>query len=165
MKVYSWEDVEALSKHMVELLEETNWAPDYIVGIVGGSCIPAALISKYADIPMETLKVELPDAIESNCWMAEDAFGYSDYSYKEEHKKNILIMFDVFDKEIVECIKDDWGYSVANADHTVWNRNVKFASLICSPSDVLDVDYASLIINPIEANESHYSFPWKQFTI
>ena len=62
---------------IVKQMYKDNWRPDYIVGITRGGLYPAIMLSHYLDIKMHTLDVRLRDGDEqeSNCWMAEDAFG------------------------------------------------------------------------------------------
>lgn len=120
-------------------LSVARWRPDYIVGITRGGLSPAAMISHYLDIKMHALNVSFRNGeqdLETNCWMAEDAFGYDSNpdgtgvskSYK---RKNILIVDDINDSgKTINWIMDDWQASCLPDDPAwkdVWNGNVKFA--------------------------------------
>jgi uncharacterized protein len=101
-KVYvSWTDVQRQTQEVMRQMHLDGWRPDYVVGITRGGLVPANLISQYLDCPMETLKVSLRDGgeCESNCWMAEDAFGHEVYDpmCSGDGRKNILIVDDIND--------------------------------------------------------------------
>ena len=85
---YSWQDVQNQTQEILRQITLDSWRPDYVVGLTRGGLVPANLISQYLGCRMETLKVSLRDGEqqETNCWMAEDAFGY------EKEKTNILII-------------------------------------------------------------------------
>ena len=78
-KFYSWTDVEVMCQQIVTKLYETNWKPDYIVGITRGGNVPATILSNMTGIRCEAVKVALRDGEsgktgDSIAWMAEDAF-------------------------------------------------------------------------------------------
>ena len=80
-------------------ISNSDWRPDYVVGLTRGGLTAAAMISHYFNVPMESLK---PRA-ESNCWMAEDAFGYVPEAERGEsetrvdpaYRKKILIVLSL----------------------------------------------------------------------
>ena len=142
-----------------------NWRPDYIVGLTRGGLIPAVVMSNALDIPMHTLKVSLRDHAdtESNCWMAEDAFGYISSSAVPRPKgeptsdpslrKNILILDDINDTgATLDWIIEDWQGSCLPSDpawETVWGNNVRFAVLIDNLGSKFSrkVDYCAKTVN------------------
>ncbi len=127
---YSWQDIETMCTSIVNQMYTDNWRPDYIVGLTRGGNVPATIISNMTGIRCEALKVSLRDddsESESNCWMAEDAFGYN------KEPMNILIVDDINDTGATfNWIMKDWQAGCLPNDdkwQNVWNNNVRFATL------------------------------------
>lgn len=159
---YSWSHIEGACLDIVRQMYINNWKPDYIVGITRGGLIPATLISHYIKIPMNTLNVSLRDytSKESNCWMAEDAFGY------KQQQKKILLVDDINDTgETIKWIKDDWK-SCCIPNHelwdTVWGDNVRIATLTSNLSSKETVDYYKWECNKAE-DDVWIVYPWEDF--
>jgi len=134
---YSWTDIERMCVSIVNQMYTDNWRPDYIVGITRGGNVPATIISNMTGIRCEAIKVSLRDSqdgeeSESNCWMAEDAFGIFQQGHGREGK-NILIVDDINDTGATFnwIIKDWQSGCLPDDDHwnNVWNNNVRFATL------------------------------------
>jgi hypoxanthine phosphoribosyltransferase len=129
----TWNEFQGLVAKICRDIANSDWRPDYIVGITRGGLLPAVMISQYFNIPCETLKVSLRDhggenPTESNLWMAEDAFGYD-----MDKPKNILIVDDINDTgATVNWILEDWP-SGCLPDHETWKtvfgNNVRFATV------------------------------------
>lgn len=142
-------------------MHRENWKPDYIVGLTRGGLIPAVYISHYLNIPMHALGVSLRDndgnGLESNCWMAEDAFK----------GKKILVVDDINDTgATLNWIVKDWQTSCLPGDERwdlVWNQNVKFAVLIDNLSSEFDlgIDYCGEEINKAE-KDVWIVYPWER---
>ena len=156
-----------------------NWRPDYIVGLTRGGLIPAVYMSHLLDIPMHTLKVALRDNAdtESNCWMAEDAFGYVSATSiprpKDEPttdpslRKNILILDDINDTgATLDWIIQDWqGVNLPNDPawaNGIWNGNVRFAVLFDNLASKFSrkIDYSAVEINKAE-EPVWIVYPWE----
>jgi hypoxanthine phosphoribosyltransferase len=156
--------VRSLSNKIGREILMGDWRPDYIVGISRGGLIPAVLLSHYLGTTLHTLKVTLRDGLEEdcdhNCWMAEDALGYS------EDKKNILIVDDINDSGATfGWIKQDWMSSALPKDDrwsTIWGHNVRFAVLVHNAASDETSDYAGMEINKAE-NPSWVVFPWEEW--
>jgi hypoxanthine phosphoribosyltransferase len=132
-KYYNWGDVERAAQSIIMQMYKDEWRPDYIVGLTRGGLPLAVLISHMASIRMETLKVKLrdlddnEDGCESNCWMAEDAFGYN------KEPMNILIVDDINDTGATfDWITRDWPAGCLPQDpkwDNVFGKNVRFAAM------------------------------------
>ena len=173
-KYYTYDDVHKAAMDIVLKMYKDNWRPDYVVGITRGGLPLALRISNLLDCRMETLKVKLRDGkpgeeCETNCWMAEDAFGYiedNDYNTSSVFKKkNILIVDDINDTGATfKWIKQDWqsGCLPNNPNwNTVWGGNVRFATMTENfSSQFPDVKYWWDEVNKLEEN-TWLVYPWE----
>jgi xanthine phosphoribosyltransferase len=148
----------------------TDWRPDYIVGLTRGGLLPAVMISQYFDIPCETLKISLRDGeeCESNCWMAEDAFGYNAAEIGDPLCKNILVVDDINDQgSTLNWLMNDWQGSCLPGDprwEHVWNQNVKFAVVVDNLSSKCNtkMDFVGMEVNKAE-NDVWIEFPYEEW--
>ena len=159
----SWSEYQGLVAKICRDIANTNWRPDYIVGITRGGLVPAVMISQYFEIPCETLKIQLRDGdcCESNLWMAEDAYGH-------EEQKNILIVDDINDTgATLNWLMSDWP-SGCFPDNPrwkdVWNNNVKFAVLFDNLASDCNVkmDFVGEEVNKAE-NNTWIDFPYEDW--
>lgn len=148
-----------------------SWRPDYVVGLTRGGLVPAVYMSHALDIPMHALKVALRDNAdtEHNCWMSEDAFGYSSGETKTDPalRKNILILDDINDTgATLDWIIQDWQDSCLPNHHAwknaIWGNNVRFAVLFDNLSSKFSrkVDYCARTINKAE-EDVWIIYPWE----
>lgn len=164
---YNWQQIEGACVDIVRQMQQDNWQPDYIVGITRGGAIPAVLISQYLDVPMNALKVSLRDAsnTESNCWMAEDAYGYSG-PFGKPITKNILVVDDINDTgATIAWIKQDWQSGCLPDDarwNSVWGHNVRFATLTTNMASKETADYSVWEVNKAE-EDCWLVYPWEDF--
>lgn len=174
---YSWQDVENACVNIALQMYKDAWRPDYIVGITRGGNVPATILSNMLGVRGEALKVSLRDAEvgpESNCWMAEDAFGYVEEDERELYKarwdiskrKNILIVDDINDTGATfNWIKEDWPSGCLPNESswdTVWHKNVRFATITDNLSSEFDgeVDYSVHEVNKAE-EDVWLVYPWE----
>jgi uncharacterized protein len=161
-KIYhTWQDVEKQVQEILRQITNSNWRPDYVVGLTRGGLVPANLISQYLAVPMECLKVSLRDDAsqsESNLWMAEDAY----------HEKKILIVDDINDSgATLNWIKQDWQSGCFPKDKQwkkVWGNNVRVATLVDNESSAskLNVSYSAVDLNKAE-EDLWIVFPWEDW--
>lgn len=166
----SWTQVEGLTHEILRQIHTQSWQPDYVVGLTRGGLVPAVLISQYLSVPMHTLKVSLRDDpdTESNCWMADDAFGRKvcDPTIEDSGRKNILIVDDINDSgATLNWIRSDWQSSCRPQDdgwNDVWGHNVRIAVLINNETSGSwrEPDFVGQRINKLE-NDVWIDFPWE----
>jgi len=142
-------------------ITNSNWRPDYVVGISRGGLLAATMISHYLEVPMKPLQVSLRDGeCVSDLGIAEDAFGLLSL------RKNILIVDDINDTGATfNWIMEDWpsGCFPDNPSwKEVWNNNVKFAVTIDNLASKCNVkmDYTGMEINKAE-NDVWVEFPYE----
>lgn len=178
---YTWKDIEHMIVSINNLMYTDGWRPDVIVGLTRGGLVPAVIMSNMTGIPMYALDVRFRDTDneyagpETNCWMAEWAYGYTDNdSYAPEMgmfcsdidaAKNILIVDDINDTgKTLDWIKQDWMSSCLPQSpvwNDVWHKNVRFSCLIDNiVSDFSELDYTALEINKKE-DPTWIVFPWE----
>ena len=176
---YDWKRVERSIQDIAMQMYKDNWRPDYIVGITRGGLVPAVMLSHMTDIPMHTLCVQLAadgleENTESNCWMAEDAYGYvsvpdrdnvfNSHTSNNEKRKNILIIDDINrGGDALAWIMNDRKANCMPGDtiawEETWHGNVRFASIMMDPNSIVDTDYYSAEL-PTDT-ETWVEFPWE----
>jgi uncharacterized protein len=172
-KIYhTWQDIEGQTQEILRQIQASEWRPDYVVGLTRGGLVPANLISQYLGCRMETLKVSLRDGSEqeTNCWMAEDAFGHKDFDpmTSDDGRKRILIVDDINDSgATLNWIREDWQGSCFPKDKRwkeVWGNNVRVACLYDNESSKskLDVNYSAVTINKAD-KDVWIVFPWEDW--
>ena len=165
------QDIQKYVANIVSQMYADNWRPDYIVGITRGGLIPSVMLSHYTGIKMHTLDVRLRDGdgeCESNCWMAEDAFGMFQMGSEYACKK-ILIVDDINDTGATfNWIMKDWASGCLPNDprweDKIWGHNVRFAALIDNVASECKVEmsYTGTDINKAE-DPSWIVFPFEEW--
>ena len=141
-------------------ITNSNWRPDYIVGITRGGLLPALMISQYFNIKMCSLDISLRDGGDcvSNLAMAEDAFN----------GKNILIVDDINDTgATLNWLMEDWPSGCFPDDEkwpTVWNNNVRFAVVVDNLASKCKayMDYFSFEVNKAD-DDVWIEFPYEEW--
>lgn len=165
--LYSWQEFDRDVQALALKIALSGWTPDYVVGVTRGGCIPAVMLSHTLKVPMWALKVSLRDdnedcGNESNCWMAEDAFGW-----EQKEPKNILIVDDINDSGATfNWIRQDWQSSClpdAPKWPSVWGNTTRFAVLFNNEaSEFKQVSYTVNTINKME-DPSWIVYPWESY--
>jgi len=176
-KYYSWEDVNTAATNIALKMYRDNWRPDYIVGLNRGGLPISVMLSHLLNCNHYALDVRLRDNAtqESNCWMAEDAFGYlyqpdRDDVYgkgtcQPKMRKNILIVDDINDTGATfKWIRKDWESGCLPGHEgwdDVWNQNVRFATMCEKTHTKFDgVDYYWKEIDTSD-DDTWIVFPWE----
>ena len=148
-KIYTWHDVEKMCSQLLVQLYNSEWRPDYIVGITRGGNVPATILSNMTGIRCEAVKVALRDGEsgktgDSISWMADDA----------KMGKNILVVDDINDTGATfKWLSQDWGLNGGD--------NVRFATLTENLSSEFDgVDYYCDEVNKAE-EDVWLVYPWE----
>ena len=173
---YSWVHVQEMCVSISMQMYKNNWRPDYIVGITRGGAIPAVILSHLIDVPMRPLEVSLRDGGQcvSDLGVAEDAFGCVHPDEQDTLKsrwdiskrKNILVIDDINDTGATfNWIKQDWQSGCFPNEETawnsVWNKNVRFATLTNNLSSTFDdVMYYGQEVNKAE-EDVWLVYPWE----
>lgn len=180
-ELVTWDQVEAQVGDLCQQIANDGWRPDYVVGITRGGNIPATMISHYFDVRCEALKISLRDqdgvGSETNCWMAEDAFGCVPYEKGEQYgsrwdpafRKNILVVDDINDTGATfNWLMDDWTSSClpneTDAWNAVWGKTTRFAVLqdnLASDFE-LKVNYAAQEIDKTY-DPVWIDYPWESW--
>jgi uncharacterized protein len=171
-------ELQGLVNSICRDIANSNWRPDYVVGITRGGLVPAVMISHFLDVRMETLKVSLRDdgECESNCWMAEDAFGYVPADQRGEsgtetdpaYRKNILIVDDINDTgATINWIMQDWQSSCLpnhSAWDSIWGHSVRYAVLFdnSASKSTISPSYVGETINKAE-EDVWIDFPYESW--
>lgn len=173
---YSWNDINHQVADLAHKIITSEWKPDYIVGLTRGGVTPAVMLSHYLGVRMHTLDVRLRDGDdvgpESNCWMADDAYGYDEDHAATGMKSNpdlrtkILIVDDINDTGATfEWIKQDWPGSCMPKDEiwsSIWHDTVRFAVLTNNLSSRATVDYWATEVNKAE-DDCWLVYPWEEW--
>ena len=171
---YDWHDIERMCHSLTNQMYGEGWRPDYIVGITRGGNIPATILSNMLDIPADSLLVSFRnngnESNESNCIMAEDAFGYGVVEEGQvgsvlEKRKNILLIDDINDTgRTFKWIMQDWESNCLATDPAwkdIWDHNVRFAVLTENLSSEFDlVRYHATEVNKAD-DDVWVVYPWE----
>jgi len=171
---YSWQDVNTAATNIALKMYKDGWKPDYIVGLNRGGLPISVMLSHLLNCNHYALDVRLRDNAtqESNCWMAEDAFGYvsaenriNDVAVDTNNRKNILIVDDINDTGATfNWIREDWESGCLPGHDgwdDVWNQNVRFATMCEKTHTKFDgVDYYWKEIDTSE-EDTWIVFPWE----
>ena len=170
---YTWQQLETDVVKLALKIAQSDWRPNYIVGVSRGGCVPAVMLSHALNIPMKPLQVSLRDHTESvsDCAMAEDAFGYvphelrGDSVWDQHRAENILIVDDINDSGATfNWIQSDWPSGCLPDDPRwadVWGQNVRFAVLHNNEaSQFTDISFTANYINKAE-NDVWIVYPWE----
>ena len=174
-------EIKRWTHKIIREINNSDWRPDYVVGLTRGGLVPAVMISHYLNVPMHTLDASFRDndiGPESNLWMAEDAYGYVTWegelpaprdrvTSNPELRTKILVVDDINDTgRTLNWIKEDWASGCLPGDPVwadIWNNSVRFAVMVDNlGSSFNDCDYTGTEIDKRE-DDSWIVFPWENW--
>lgn len=170
---YTWRQFDRDVIELARQIWQSEWRPDYIVGISRGGLPLAVALSNFMNIPMKPLQVSLRDGGDcvSDLGMAEDAFGYHRVddlpsASNPALRKNILIVDDINDSGATfNWIVNDWPAGCMPNDpawNTLWGDNVRFATLWDNPASKSKYSMNYTIHTKDPEEEPWIVFPWEE---
>lgn len=151
---YVYDDFRDGIDHIVKSIKDSEWQPDYIVGIVRGGCVPAVHLSHKLKVPLVTVAWNTRDESvfgkESNCWIPEDLLD----------GKKVLVVDDIVDGgDTIRELFKDWGKSIAGVGDLPLD-NLRVAAMYYNTAQDVVVDYFH---RTIDRNEDRrwVVFPWE----
>ena len=150
--IYTWNDYNYDVIKLALMVAKSKFKPNYIVGLYPNVGPLAEQLSNL----LECKYYMLNPFGESNCWMAEDAFGFS-------KQKNILVVSAINNKGgKFKKLINDWEENCCPDDQrwkNIWHVNVQFATLFNNDASDHDVEFS---INSFNTEETpiHIHFPW-----
>jgi xanthine phosphoribosyltransferase len=123
--IYSNNDFLQGVDHIVKQIEQSDFKPDLIVGIVRGGSVPAVYLSHRLKTPVQMVHWNTRDSSkwgnESNCWIPEQIF---------EEGIKVLLVDDIIDGgDTIRELLADWQTSVAGMGHLPVD-NIRIACMI-----------------------------------
>jgi hypoxanthine phosphoribosyltransferase len=150
---YSYDDFCNGINIIAKKIQNSDFKPDYIVGIVRGGSIPAVYLSHKLKIPVQMIHWSTRDVTdwgnESNIWIPEDI----------NDGKKVLIVDDIVDGgETIKTLLEDWRNSLF--DDTLQVDNIRISAMVYNTSQDVKVDfYDRTIDRTIDYRWVH--FPWE----
>jgi hypoxanthine phosphoribosyltransferase len=152
---YTYNDFVNGIDSIVNQIKESDFNPDYIVGIVRGGAVPAVHLSHKLKIPVQMVHWSTRDLTdgwsnESNGWIPEDLID----------GKRILIVDDIVDGgETIRELLEDWRLSVSGAGDLPLH-NIRVCAIFYNTAQQTKVDYYDCTIDRNE-DKRWVVLPWE----
>jgi hypoxanthine phosphoribosyltransferase len=145
--LYSNNDMKGDLLSIIRQIQESNWAPDFILGIGRGGYVPAVYLSQWFSKPLVALHVSLRD-------MQRDEIISVDLK-RDIYTKNVLIVDDICDSgETLALVDDKLADIQCNTKTAVLINNIG--------QDVFDPDFFGREINKTE-KPCWIVYPWEEW--
>lgn len=144
----TWDDIEDLSKKLANLIKNSGFTPEIIVGIQRGGCITAVLLSHLLNIEdFCTIGIRSTESDEVHAQRIKPII-YDPFSLQRISGKNVLLADDIADTggTLIEAKKVLLNYDC---------KEIKSATLVCAPDINRKVDFNAKEIGP------WVIFPWE----
>ena len=152
---YSYSDFCDGINRIAKQIEESDFTPDYVVGIVRGGAIPATHLSHKLKLPVVMVHWSTRDKFdfvsnETNCWIPEDLHNGT----------RVLVVDDIVDGgDTIKELLEDWHSSTQGmGDLPV--ENLRVAAMYYNTSQDVTVDYYHRAIDRNE-DKRWVIFPWE----
>lgn len=144
---YQWSDFDSDVSNIAKQLQDSQWVPDYIVGVKRGGLIPAIRLSHIFNKPLIMMSCQLRDSNDKEVRL---------YEVEEiPNDKNVLIVDDICDSGITMS-----KIMVQFFSNLFAPNNVKTCSLIYNTDQKFIVDYYAKTIDRSK-NKGWIIFPWE----
>lgn len=148
---YNYQDFLNGIQNIVNQIKESQYSPEYIVGIVRGGAVPAVHLSHKLKVPTIMLQWSTRDYEHWNTsitWIPEDINA----------GKKILLVDDIIDGgETIREILEDWNTCIREPLNT---DNIKIASLIYNTAQETIPDFYDRTIDR-NKDGRWFVFPWE----
>lgn len=152
---YTYDDFIVGINEIVKQVKESDFDPDFIVGVVRGGAIPAVYLSHKLTKPLQMVHWSTRDKTdewgnESNCWIPE---------LLHEGKKALLVDDIVDGGDTIRELLDDWHSSTTGLGDLPL-QNIRIAAMFYNTAQETKVHFYD---REIDRNEdSHWIvFPWE----
>jgi hypoxanthine phosphoribosyltransferase len=152
---YSYSDFCDGINGIAKQIEESDFTPDYIVGIVRGGAIPATYLSHKLKLPVVMVHWSTRDKFEfisneSNCWIPEDLHNGT----------RVLVVDDIVDGgDTIKELLEDWRTSTMGMGDLPL-ENLRIAAMYYNTAQDVTVDYYHRSIDR-SYDQRWIHFPWE----
>lgn len=151
---YTYSDFVDGIKSITKQIEESDFLPDLIVGIVRGGGVPAVYLSHRLKVPVQMVHWNTRDDTEwgneHNCWVPEEVQG----------GLKVLIVDDIVDGgDTIKELLEDWQQSVAGLGK-LNTDNIKVAAMWYNTAQDVVVDFYHKTVDRNE-DQRWVIFPWE----
>jgi hypoxanthine phosphoribosyltransferase len=153
--IYSYNDFQEGIEDIAKQIEQSEFKPDLIVGIVRGGSVPAVYLSHRLKIPVQMVHWNTRDSSkwgnESNCWIPEAIF---------DDGLKVLLVDDIVDGgDTIRELLADWQTSIAG-----WGQlpvdNIRISSMIYNTAQDVTPHFYHQTIDRTE-DQRWVIFPWE----
>ena len=151
---YTYSDFVDGIKSITKQIEESDFLPDLIVGIVRGGGVPAVYLSHRLKVPVQMVHWNTRDDTEwgneHNAWVPEEIQG----------GLKVLIVDDIVDGgDTIKELLEDWQQSVAGLGK-LNTDNIKVAAMWYNTAQDVVVDFYHKTVDRNE-DQRWVIFPWE----
>lgn len=152
--IYSNNDFLEGIEHIARQVEQSDFQPDLIVGIVRGGSVPAVYLSHRLKTPVQMVHWNTRDSVrwgkESNCWIPQEI----------TRGTKVLIVDDIVDGgDTIRELLADWQTSVAGIGKLPVD-NIRISSMIYNTAQDVTPHFYHQTIDR-DQDQRWVIFPWE----